>query len=202
MNSNNAPVFRVVDLKQYIYCPRLIYYYYCLPKIRPVTYKMEAGLEAQDDEESRAARRSLRTYGLKCGTIETNVYLESPSLGLRGIVDLVITTNETSDGQPEVIPVDYKLSNRQMGLHFKLQLLAYGLLLHEVRKLPVNRGFLYAIPRRKAGEVLFTPALRNKLAQALRQMQDIVSRENMPNPVKKRQKCEVCEFRRFCNDVI
>jgi len=201
--SNIDPIiFRVVDLKQYIYCPRLIYYLHCLPEVRPITYKMEAGLEAQDDEEVRAARRSLRAYGLSRGDIETNVHLESETLGLRGVVDLVISTDDNPHRQTELIPVDYKLSDREMGLHFKLQLLAYGLLLQENRKLPVQRGFLYAIPRRQATEVLFTAALRNRLTGALAEMQQIVSQEAMPDPPQQRNKCQVCEFRRFCNDVI
>lgn len=195
-------IFRVVDLKQYVYCPRLIYYLHCLPDIRPVTYKMEAGLAAQDEEESRAARRSLRAYGLSRGTLETNVLLESAALGLRGVVDVVISTDDNPSGEMEQIPVDYKLSDREMGIHFKLQLLAYGLLLAEVRKLPVKRGFLYSIPRRQASQVVFTPALRSQLIEALNQMQEIVGREKMPNPVQQRSKCQVCEFRRFCNDVI
>jgi CRISPR-associated exonuclease Cas4 len=195
-------LFRVVDLKQYIYCPRLIFYFYCWPDIRPVTYKMEAGLAAQDEEEVREARRSLRVYGLRRGEGESNVYLASETLGLRGQVDLVIKTDDNPPGEPELIPVDYKLSDRQPGFHFKLQLVAYGLLLQETYKLPAKRGFLYAIPKRKAIEVAFTPALQTRLNQALLEMQEIVAREFMPAPPRQRAKCEVCEFRRFCNDVV
>lgn len=195
-------LFRVVDLKQYVYCPRIVYYYYCLPAIRPITYKMEAGLAAQDEEEVRAARRSLRVYGLKRGECESNVYLESERLGLKGQVDLVIKTDDNALGEPEVIPVDYKLSSGRLGIHFKLQLLAYGLLLQEAYGLPVKRGFLYAIPKRRAVEVAFTPSLRTKLNQALIEMKEIMLKEFMPAPAKQRAKCEVCEFRRFCNDVV
>jgi len=201
-HSLEPTLFRVVDLKQYIYCPRLIYYLYCLPEIRPITYKMEAGLAAQDDEEIRAARRSLRAYGLARGNIETNIYLESAALGLKGVVDVVITTDDNPSQEPELIPVDYKLSSGQMGTHFKLQLLAYGLLLAENRKLPVKRGFLYAIPHRRATAVLFTTPLQERLKSALIEMQQIVQRENMPAACKQRNKCQVCEFRRFCNDVL
>ena len=195
-------LFRVVDLKQFVYCPRLIYYHHCWPEVRPVTYKMEAGIAAQDEEEARAARRSLRLYGLRQGHCRQNVSLESPQLGLRGKVDVVIETTDNPLGEPELIPVDYKFSSRQMGFHFKLQLAAYGLLLQEAYGLPSKRGFLYAIPQRRAVEVAFTPALHAKLQQALLEMTDIVTKEFMPAPVKQRAKCEVCEFRRFCNDVI
>jgi len=195
-------LFRVVDLKQYIYCARLVYYHRCLPGIRPITYKMEAGIAAQDEEEVRAARRSLRAYNLKRGECETNVYLESETLGLKGQVDLVIKTDDNPLGKLELIPVDYKLSGRQLGLHFKLQLVAYGLLLQETYGVPVKRGFLYAIPKRRAVEVAFTPALRAKLKQSLLEMRDITVKEYMPPPTRQQAKCQTCEFRRFCNDVV
>ena len=53
--------FRVTDLKQWVYCPRILYYHHCLPDVRPVTYKMKAGVEAGRAEEGREERRSLRT---------------------------------------------------------------------------------------------------------------------------------------------
>ena len=88
-----------------------------------------------------------------------------------------------------------------MGTHFKLQLVAYGLLLEEAYGLPVKRGFLYAIPTRRATEVVFSPALRAQLSRALQEMTEVVARGFMPAPVRQRAKCQVCEFRRFCNDV-
>lgn len=195
-------VFRVVDLKQYVYCPRLIYYFYCLPDIRPITYKMEAGLAAQDEEEVRAARRSLRIYGLQRGQTENNVHLESAALALKGIADMVITTDDNPTRTPELIPVDYKLTRRKPDLHLKLQLMAYGMLLHADRNLPVRRGFLYAIPTRTVVEIPLTPSLQTKVSGALAEMEMISQREYMPPPVKQRAKCEACEFRRFCNDVV
>lgn len=194
-------LFRVTDLKQYCYCPRIVYYHYCLPAIRPVTYKMNAGIEAQAEEEVREARRSLRTYGLRRGEYESNVYLESDHLGLRGQVDLVIKTDDNLRGEVELIPVDYKLSSGPLGPHFKMQLLAYGLMLEEQYGVPVRRGFLYAIPKRRATEVIFTPELRHSLNQSLALMAQVVGQELMPDPTKQRAKCEACEFRRFCNDV-
>jgi CRISPR-associated exonuclease Cas4 len=163
---------------------------------------MEAGIAAQDEEEVRAARRSLRVYGLRHGQCESNIYLESETLGLKGQVDLVIQTDDNPLNETELIPIDYKLSRTKPGLHFKLQLVAYGLLLQERYELPANRGFLYSIPKRRAIEDVFTPHLRTKLRQALVEMQDISQKEYMPTPTRQHAKCQVCEFRRFCNDVV
>jgi CRISPR-associated exonuclease Cas4 len=188
--------FRVTDLKQWVYCPRILYYAVCLPDVRPVTYKMQAGVEAGRDEEGREARRSLRAYGLEEGRREFNVPLVFDRLGLRGVVDMVIWL----DDKGEVIPVDYKLSEIA-GTHFKLQLAAYGLMLEEASGLTARRGFLYFIPRRKAEEVPLDKRMRDRLAATLDAMHRVLRYEIMPDPTPQRAKCVACEFRRFCNDV-
>ena len=199
--SDLDPPFRVTDLKQWVYCPRILFYHLCLPDVRPVTYKMEAGVEAGKGEEGREARRSLRAYGIRAGERAFGVSLISPRLGLRATLDMVIWPE---DGQ-EVIPVDYKLSSktgRNMGAHFKLQLAAYALMLEEAYNLPARRGFLYYIPLRKAEEVPINARLREKLHQELVAMQAMLTTERMPEPTPSRQRCVACEFRRFCNDVL
>jgi len=188
--------FRVTDLKQWVYCRRVLYYAVCLPDIRPVTYKMTAGVQAGDEEERREVRRSLRCYGLDEGRKEFKVKLASDKLGLRGEVDMVIWREE----QGEVIPVDYKLSEIA-GVHFKLQLMAYGLMLEECSGLQARRGFLYSIPHRKAEEIPLGVRLREQLAAALDGMHKMLRYESMPDPTPQRAKCVACEFRRFCNDV-
>jgi CRISPR-associated exonuclease Cas4 len=52
-------MLEVTDLKQYACCPRIVFYRYCLPKVRPVTYLMEEGIRAHEQEEEREERRSL-----------------------------------------------------------------------------------------------------------------------------------------------
>lgn len=189
--------FRVSDFKQWIYCPRILYYQVCLPGVRPTTYKMEAGKDAGEAEEGREARRSLRTYGLNDGRREFEVPLFSPSLGLRGKVDMVIWR----DSLREVIPVDYKFSN-VLGEHFKLQIVAYGVMLEEISGYTARRGFCYAIPRRKAEEVKIDQRARETLQAALVEMHRVLRYEVMPAPTPNRRKCLACEFRRFCNDVV
>lgn len=189
--------FRITDLKQWAYCPRVLFYHVCLPKVRPVTYKMEAGKEAGMAEEGREARRSLRTYGLKEGRREFEVPLLSSTLGLRGKPDMVVWLDEAH----EVIPVDYKLSEIA-GEHFKLQIAAYGVMLEEISGYTAKRGFLYSIPARKAEEVKIDKRAREKLQFALTEMQRILRYELMPPPTPNRSKCLACEFRRFCNDVL
>ena len=77
LDDDLAYPIRVTDLKQWAYCPRVFYYHQCLPRVRPVTYKMRAGVEAGQAEEGREARRSLRAYGLSSGDREFDVPVRS-----------------------------------------------------------------------------------------------------------------------------
>lgn len=186
--------FTVTDLKQYAYCPRVVYYTYCTPLLRPETPKMQESRRVHEEEAQRESRRSLRLYGLPQGERRYDVPLSSDALGLRGKADLVIYTAD------EIIPVDYKMTSRKPGVHFRLQLCAYGLMLAESEDLPVRRGFVYSMILRRADEVVFTArayAQVRRLTQAMRQM---VAEEAMPAPPKGRARCVACEFRRFCND--
>lgn len=194
-------LLKVTDLKQFAYCPRIPYYHYCLPEVRPTTYKMDAGIRAQDRAEERERRRSLRAYGLTEGERHFNVSITSGQLGVSGQIDLVI--KHAVNGEDRLVPVDYKLSRRDPGRHFKLQLACYALLLEEVWELPVEDGFLYLIPARRAVRVPITTRLRNDVRRQLAEIRALVLAERMPPvPPRQRSRCVDCEFRRFCNDVL
>ncbi len=191
--------FRVTDFKQWVYCRRVLYYLYCLPKVRPVTYKMKAGIEAGLHTEELEERRSLRGYGLDHGERRYNVSLSSTRYGLRGIADMVIDSSE--DGVHEIIPVDFKDSDKA-GPHFALQLTAYALMLEETLGCTIKRGFLYMIPLRHAEEVPINSRIRTRFANELDDLMNMLYKEAMPVPTRQLNKCVVCEFRRFCNDVL
>ena len=185
----------VSDLRQYAYCPRIVYYHYCLPAIRPTTYNMEAGTLAHRDEAQRERRRSLRVYHLKDGERYFDLPLESQELGLRGKVDMAVKRAE------EIIPIEYKNSPGRSGKHILLQLAAYGLLLEQQFQLPARRGFIYYIPARRSREVLLGDELREEVLGVVAEIRAMVKAERMPPPPRRRGKCAICEFRRFCNDV-
>ena len=192
-------LFTATDLKQFTYCPRIFFYMRCLPRVRPITYKMEAGIEEHEREQQRASRRNLSQYDEPVGSgsqREFDVMLKNQNLGVQGMLDEVVTTTKG-----EIFPVDYKMTDK-IGEHFKQQLTLYALLLETERQTNVRRGFLYLIPTRRMEEVRITPALRQQVTQALGQMSQIVTQEAMPDPTPQRRRCIDCEFRRFCNDVV
>ncbi|MBW7883421.1 MAG: CRISPR-associated protein Cas4 [Caldilineaceae bacterium] len=191
---------RVVDLKQYEYCPRIVYFSYCLPGIRPQTYKMKAGIEYQDKTEELEKRRSLREYGLNDGIRHFHVPLTSERYGCVASVDLVVEFEDETGRR--LLPVDFKLSRREPGRHFRLQLACYAMMLEESWGAPAPVGVLYLIPLRRAVQVKLDARLRHDAQRKLAQIRDMIGRERMPKPTPQRGRCIDCEFRRFCNDVI
>lgn len=191
-------MFTATDLKQYLYCPRILYYHHCLPDIRPITYKMEAGIRAHESETGREARRSLRPYGLKEAERHFDVWLESEELGLRGRIDLVLKAPNNDNSRAN--PVEFKMSYR-VHKHWKIQLAAYALLLEEKWNIKAELGYIYLIPQRRAEEIKLSTRLKKRVEKALAQMTNIALKESWPAPPKQLAKCRDCEFRRFCNDV-
>lgn len=181
-------------LKQYIYCPRVVYYETCTPGIRPTTYKMQAGADAHEQERKRAARRNLSAYQLPEGERRFDVRLVSPTLQLSGLIDEIVLHPQ------EAIVIDYKLASA-VGDNHLVQVAAYALLVEEAYGLPVHRAYLYLMQSRTFEMVLIEAALRNSVLETIQHIQRIRLYEHMPPPVEARSKCKACEFRRFCNDV-
>lgn len=189
-------LLHVTDLKQFVYCPRVVYYTHCLPLLRPVTYKMEASQEQHEKAATDEARRSLRAYGLNEGERRFDVTLTSARLGLSGRMDMVIVL-----GEAEAIPVDYKLSRHGDARQFHQQLAAYAELIEENWQIPVQRGFLYLLPERRAEEVKLTGRLRSRVRTEVAAMRGMIQGQHMPEATAVRARCVDCEFRRFCNDL-
>lgn len=186
---------RVVDLKQWFACPRLVYYGQQLPGLRPMTHAMEDGQAAHEALRQPLSWQSRSLAGLPDGTRHLDVPLYAPDLHLSGRVDLVI------EQEAQLIPVDLKDSDNLKHRALQMQIVGYGLLLEHLWERPVPYGLLYSLPGRYTVEVRLTPARRRAAHAAIEAMLDVVQRGAMPAPPAHRRLCLSCEFRRFCNDL-
>jgi CRISPR-associated exonuclease Cas4 len=186
----------VTDLKNVAHCARVVYFEKCWPDVRPRVYAMDAGDEAHQEERARARRRRLTMYGLPDGERRFNVRLYDPGMGLVGVIDELVIG-------PDAVyyPVDYKLSVK-VSDSFALQVAAYALLVEVHFGVAVEAGYIYLIGQRQLERVPITAALRAQVRDGLAQIRHIMYTERMPPRVRERAKCRVCEFRRFCNDVV
>lgn len=186
---------RVSDLKQWFYCRRVVYWTYCLPRARPTTPKMKIGAAKHEVWSVLERRRKLRAYGLGAGERYFHVPLFAESLGLRGVLDLLIV----AEGRYYL--VEFKDTTQPLRQNAKLQVAAYALLVEEVYRVTVSGAFVYRIPLGRVDEVTVTPALRAHVRAALGEIRAMLSEERMPPPTPQRGRCVDCEFRRFCGDV-
>jgi CRISPR-associated exonuclease Cas4 len=185
----------VSDVKQFFYCPRVVFYTYCLHTKRPTTYKMKEGNLEHDAIAEREERRSLKAYGLIEGERQYNINLYSQRLALTGKLDMAILT------KIEVIPVDFKNTSGAAGLNHKYQLTGYALLLEDKWQKPVRRGFVYLVPQKKAQEVVIADKMRLFFKQTLIKIREMIEKESLPPAARRKAHCTDCEFLNFCNDI-
>jgi CRISPR-associated exonuclease Cas4 len=106
----------VTDLKQWSYCPRIVYYHQVMPGVGQPTYKMKEALRAQDMIENLEMRRTLKEYGLDDAERNFGVWLTDLALGISGKIDLLLK------GKTEASVVDFKLTSGEPGENHYMQL--------------------------------------------------------------------------------
>ncbi|MGH8929346.1 MAG: CRISPR-associated protein Cas4 [Egibacteraceae bacterium] len=186
---------RASDLRQWVYCRRIVYYAHALPGFRPVTAKMRQGREWHASDTPRERRRAVRFFGLDHARREFRPRLASDRLALTGIPDLVLHSDD------ETVPVEFKVSSYEPGPGALMQLTAYSLMLDETGLPPVRRSFVRNLPTRSTFELPVGGAERAAGLDALHQIRAMLADDDYPPPTPVRARCRSCEFRELCPDV-
>lgn len=184
------PIITAEDVRQYVYCPRIIYFRY-VQRIRPPrTYKMKKGQE-QHEAEIRIKDVELSDTVSKY----YNYYLVDKKLGLSAVLDYF-----ESDGN-EAVPVDIKTGHydgESISDHHLAQLLAQSFLLETQLHLLVRKVKVIYTQHSK----IFTHEIcvddRLRLFHLIEKIQQIIRNEILPNPTPRRAKCTDCEFWNYC----
>jgi CRISPR-associated exonuclease Cas4 len=192
---NTGIEIRVSDLRQYHYCPRVVYYQYIMPVDHKSTYKMDKGKSAQAEIEVLERRRKLKSYGLAEGERLFGQWIKSNNLGLTGKPDLVIRT------AAEIYPVDFKYTRGRPRRNHLYQLGGYALILEEQFDKPVKSGFIYLIPQKDVVVFLLTGELKQNCLKMVEEIRGMIRNENFPPAPSKRAKCTDCEYQNYCRDI-
>ncbi|MFQ5852846.1 MAG: CRISPR-associated protein Cas4 [Candidatus Binatia bacterium] len=185
---------RVNDIKQYSYCPRIVFYQYSMPVEKKPTWKMERGKIEEEEIDRLEKRRKLSAYKLAEGKRQFHVWLSSKELGLTGKLDLLV------DSPEGLFPVDFKFTAGSPYKNHVFQLCGYALLLEDRYKRSVNKGFVYLIPKNDAIVFDLTAELKAEAMSVLDEIRGMIKREQMPPPTMFRNRCIDCEYRNFCGD--
>jgi CRISPR-associated exonuclease Cas4 len=195
MRASELLPLRVNDLKQYEYCPRIVFYNTVMPLDRKVTFKMQRGTEAEFQLDALEKRRSLRRYKLGDGERRFHVWLHSERLGLSGKMDLLIVSSQS------YFPVDFKYTRGRPHRNHISQLAGYAVLAEEQYQTTIETAFIYLVPVGELVAIKITKELKEEVSDRLSSMREMILDEILPPPTQVRARCAECEFRNYCGDI-
>jgi CRISPR-associated exonuclease Cas4 len=189
------PVLSVNDLKQFLYCPRIVYYHWVMPVHPPATFLMQRGHRQEERFERLEPRRVLSRYGFQEATRHFGLEITAESLGLIGKVDLIL------EDAARIAVVEFKATASKLAENWKVQLCAYGLLAEKHFQRPCPVGFVMLNDSEELVDVELSDPLREQMLASLRQARGLVMTQQFPGPTPVRARCSQCEYRNFCGDV-
>jgi CRISPR-associated exonuclease Cas4 len=185
----------VTDLKQWVYCRRVVYYRIMMPGAGKPTYKMEEGRRAQELIESLEVRRTLARYGLENARRRFGVWLSDEELGLAGKIDLLV------EGDGDGAVVDFKLTSGEPGENHRAQLAGYAVLAESALKLRIDRCFLVRIPDSRVFEIETREVDQVRVREMIREIQFMINAEVFPAATPVVGRCTECEYQNLCGDI-
>lgn len=189
------PMLKVSDVKQFLYCPRIIHYRYVRPVERHVTFKMEEGKAEHVRVERLERRRTLRRYRLDEGQRLFDVPVSSERLGVSGVLDMLVVSPAGR------FPVEVKVTTRGPAIGHKYQLVTYAMTVEESFRCTVRAGFLYLVPTEQVLEVPIIDVERRFVRQLLTSIRRIIASGRLPELRHGTERCRECEYLRYCGDV-
>jgi len=186
----------ISDVIEYLYCPRFTYFMHCLaiPQHEERHYKVRKGRELHASKEKTNLGYLRKKYGVVDKSVE--VYMNSPQLGVRGVVDEVLFLEDGT-----AAPLDYKFAEYREKLFrtHRYQSALYGLLISDVYDVPVNRGYLvYTRSKNRIIEIEFTDSDKEKAVEIVEEIYRIIQEEHYPEVRVNKRKCLDCTYRRIC----
>ncbi len=196
------PPMPVRRLHNFIYCPRLFYFQW-VENIFQENADTVAGsrVHRNVDEPSKfdVEKNKALTDALPTGAALRSLRLESESLGLVGVVDIV-------EGGPDGAEViDYKKGSARRDTEGDriakepdaLQVAAHALLLREHGVNPV-RGWVYYAADKRRVPVELTDELFSRVRTALDEAKAIAAASKCPPPLKNDVRCLYCSAYPIC----
>jgi CRISPR-associated exonuclease Cas4 len=195
-DTEQTPMITPSDVLEHVWCPRFTWFMNVqnIPQHEDKRFKVLKGREVHQ----RRATENRDYLRRKIGAVkrEVEVYLASPSLRLRGIVDEVLWLKDGS-----MAPLDYKYTEAP-DTAFKThetQIVLYAMLIHSVYQQPVTRGFVAYV--RDGSQLLEVDITDERIARArwlIGQIFDIIRTGRLPARTSSRLRCEDCCYKNIC----
>ena len=178
------------DMRQFVYCPRIIYFRYVMKIRLQSTYKMTRGEEIHEQEI-----RKKTSYKDGSFTKYYNLYIKDKELNIAAILDYL-----EFDGT-EGIPVDIKTGHcyqNPISDHHLAQLLFQAILVERKFNLAVRK--VKVVYKKDNLEHSYDISVEDKVKifKNISKMRSIIEGEVIPSPTPTVAKCTDCEFWNYC----
>jgi CRISP-associated protein Cas1 len=194
----SQPPLPVRRLHNFIYCPRLFYFQW-VENIFQENADTIAGSMTHRNVDAPSRLEDPKELGLPEGAKLRSLRLESESLGLIGVVDIV-------EGGPDGAEIiDYKKGSARRDSEGEriakepdaIQVAAHALLLKEHGVNAVRGAIYYAADRRRV-PVEFTEELFAKVRSNIAEAQAVAASRQCPPPLKNDARCLYCSAYPIC----
>lgn len=195
-DTERTPMITTSDVVEHLFCPRFTYFMNCLriPQHEDLRYLVLKGREIHENR-ARENRDYLRKK-IACVKKEIGVYLASPRIRVRGMVDEVLTL---ADGT--MAPLDYKYTEYRDYLFrtHKYQSVLYALLIQEIYKKPVVKGYVcYIRDGVTLREIVYTPGDFRYILNVVNEIFQIIQMGWYPKGTSFRNRCVDCCYKNIC----
>lgn len=190
VNLYNYPFVGTEDVRQHVYCPRIIYFRHVLKAPMIKTFKMSQG------EEKHEKLQGMKKDSQEKGPDKYyNVYLTDSRLGLVGLIDYF-----EFDGH-EAYPVEIKSGRsppQGMEDPHKYQVTAQALLIEVNFDFLVKKVRVYYSKQDKVIDYSINAEDKLKVMEIVRKIQQVIMKETIPPPTSDQGKCVDCECKLYC----
>lgn len=191
LNTYKLPIHLI---RQYIFCPRVVYFLEVLniPKVSPVWVK-----EGENHHKKQAElfkRRTLSRFHLENALFKSNINLSYEDFNFYGICDGLIISDKN------IYPVEIKLHGTKPTKAQKMQLIAYGILAEKIYEKDFNLGFILFEKNAKTIPIEVDEKQKKELIVLVEKIIEMIKKEKLPYSDATEEKCTQCEFENYCND--
>ena len=195
-DTEHTPMITPSEVIEYVFCPRFTWFMNVqnISQHEDKRFKVLKGREVHQHRETENKNYLRR----KIGAVkkEISVYLASPELRIRGIVDEVLWLKDGA-----MAPLDYKYTEAREAA-FKthhIQVLMYAMLIKEIYQVEVTKGFVAYI--RGGSKLLEIPVGNQDILEVesiIDKIFEIITLGKLPKRTPYRIRCRDCCYKNIC----